>query len=57
MNDRNELRTRFDAEMRAAGLSVEGRDRELLFSMWREHLPQREALRATVPAWDEEPWA
>jgi hypothetical protein len=50
-----DLRARFDAEMRSAGLTIVGRDRELLFAMWAEHLPQREALRAAVPALDEEP--
>jgi len=51
------LRARFDAELQAAGLRLEGRDYELLFEMWAEHLPQREALRAAVPAPDEEPIA
>jgi hypothetical protein len=53
----DELRERFDAELRAVGLALRGRDHELLFAMWAEHLPQREALRATVPAADEEPLA
>jgi hypothetical protein len=48
-------RARFDAELLAAGLTLGGRDYDLLFAMWREHLPQREALRAAVPALDEEP--
>jgi hypothetical protein len=51
-----DLRARFDAEVAAAGLTVAGRDRELLFAMWQEHLPQREALRAAVVAPEEEPW-
>ena len=51
------LRARFDTELAAAGLQLSGRDRELLFAMWAEHLPQREALRAAVPAPDEEPLA
>ena len=51
----DELRARFDAEVQAAGLTLTERDRELLFAMWAEHLPQRERLRATEPAWDEEP--
>lgn len=46
---------RFDAEVRAAGLVLEGRDRELLLAMWAEHLTQREALRAAVPSPEEEP--
>ena len=50
-----ELRDQFDAELLAAGLSLGGRDYELLFAMWAEHLPQREALRAAVPMPDEEP--
>ena len=50
-----ELRDRFDAELLAAGLSLGGRDYELLFAMWAEHRPQREALRAAVPSSDEEP--
>jgi hypothetical protein len=52
----DDSRARFDAELSAAGLTVTGRDRELLFAMWHEHLPQREALRAAVPAPEEEPW-
>jgi hypothetical protein len=51
----DDLRARFDAELRAAGLVLSGRDDELLFAMWLEHLPRREALRAAVPAPDEEP--
>lgn len=50
-----DLHARFDAELTAAGLSLAGRDYDLLFAMWSEHLPQREALRAAVPALDEEP--
>ena len=48
------LRARFDEEVRVAGLTLTARDRELLFAMWTEHRPQRDALRATVPALDEE---
>jgi hypothetical protein len=51
----DELRARFDAELSAAGLDLAGREYELLFAMWSEHQPQREALRAAVPAFDEEP--
>jgi hypothetical protein len=51
----DDLRRRFDAEMSAAGLSLTERDYELLFAMWLEHRPQREALRAAVPAFHEEP--
>ena len=50
-----DLRARFDTELSAAGLSLTGRDYELLFAMWAEHLPQREALRAAVPDFHEEP--
>ncbi len=50
-----DLRARFEAELRTAGLELHGRDYELLFAMWAEHLPQRDALRAVVPAPDEEP--
>ena len=57
MNSDADLRARFDAELRVAGLQLGGRDYELLFAMWTEHLPQREALRAAVPGRDEEPLA
>ena len=50
-----DLRARFDAELSAAGLDLSGRDYELLFAMWVEHRPQREALRAVVPGFHEEP--
>ena len=52
----DDSRVRFDAEVTAAGLTVTGRDRELLFAMWLEHLPQREALRAAALTPEEEPW-
>lgn len=51
-----DLRARFDAELAAAGLSIRGRDAELLFAMWKEHFPQREAVRAAAPALSDEPW-
>ena len=51
-----DLRARFDAELAAAGLTITGRDYDLLFTMWKEHLPQREALRAAAPAQEDEPW-
>ena len=51
-----DLRARFDAELAAAGLTITGRDYDLLFAMWKEHLPQREALRAAAPAQEDEPW-
>lgn len=49
-------RAQFDAECRAAGLTLQGRERELLYEMWKDWLPQREQLRAAVPAPEEEPW-
>ena len=52
---KTELRAHFDAELNAAGLTLAGRDYDLLFAMWVEHRPQREALRAVVPMPDEEP--
>lgn len=51
----DDLREKFDSEVRASGLQVSGRDEELLYAMWLEHLPQRETLRAAVPRPDEEP--
>ena len=51
------LYARFDDELRLAGLELSGRDYDLLYAMWVEHLPVRDALRAAVPAMDEEPWA
>jgi hypothetical protein len=51
-----ELRARFDAELAAAGLSITGRDYDLLFAMWKDHLPQREAVRAAALAPGDEPW-
>lgn len=51
-----DLRARFDAELAAAGLSITSRDYDLLFAMWKEHLPQREAVRAAALAQEDEPW-
>ena len=51
-----DLRARFDAELTAAALTITGRDYDLLVAMWKEHLPQREALRAAAPALEDEPW-
>ena len=51
-----ELRARFDAELQVAGLVLTGQDYQALYDMWVEHLPEREALRAAVPAPAEEPW-
>ncbi|HEX3178389.1 MAG TPA: hypothetical protein VHZ49_17060 [Methylomirabilota bacterium] len=52
----DERRTQFDAEVRAAALSLSERDADLLYEMWLEWLPQRDRLRATVPALEDEPW-
>ena len=51
-----DLRARFDAELAAAGLAITGRDYDLLFAMWKEHQPQREAVRAAALAPEDEPW-
>jgi hypothetical protein len=56
MTSDKDLRARFDAELRVAGLDLTGPDYDALYEMWAEHLPQREALRAAVPALEEEPW-
>ncbi len=55
MSRDTDLRARFDAEVKTAGLALPEREYERLFAMWTEHLPQREALRAAVPAPTEEP--
>ena len=49
------LRAHFDAEVRAADLTVPEADREHLFAMWAEHLPLRESLRTAGVALEEEP--
>ena len=51
----SDLRAQFDAELKVAGLELAGRDYELLYAMWADFLPQREALRAAEPAPEEEP--
>jgi hypothetical protein len=51
-----DLRARFDAELLVAGLALTGADYDNLFEMWAEHLPERERLRAAIPAPEEEPW-
>ena len=53
--DEAELRELFAAELRVAGLRVPDDDRERLFAMWADHLPNRDALRAAAPRPDEEP--
>ena len=52
----DDLRARFDAELLVAGLSLTGPDYDNLFEMWAEHLPERDRLRAAMPAPEEEPW-
>lgn len=49
-------RERFDAEVRAAGLSLGSADYEALYEMWRDWLPERAALRAWMPEPEDEPW-
>ena len=49
------LRAQFDAEVRAADLTVPEADREHLFAMWAEHLPLRESLRTAGVTLEEEP--
>jgi hypothetical protein len=49
-------RAQFDAEVRAAGLTLGRRDLELLYEMWVDWLPERDRLRAEAPALEEEPW-
>jgi hypothetical protein len=50
-----DLRARFDAELRVAGLEVAGDDRERLFAMWEDFYPQREAFRAAALEPEDEP--
>jgi hypothetical protein len=52
----DDLRERFAAELRVAGLTLTGADYGKLFEMWVEHLPERERLRAAAPTPEEEPW-
>jgi hypothetical protein len=49
------LDAQFDAEVRAAGLTLSADDRQELFEMWADHLPGRDSLRAAAPALEEEP--
>jgi hypothetical protein len=53
--DRADLRAQFEAEVVAADLTIPAEDREQLFAMWVEHLPQRNSLRAAIVAPEEEP--
>ena len=50
-----ELRARFDMELRVGGLVVSDEDRERLFVMWADHLPQRDELRRATLEPTEEP--
>jgi hypothetical protein len=52
----DDSRAQFDAECRAAALTLGARDAELLYDMWLDWLPQRDRLRAAIPAPEEEPW-
>jgi hypothetical protein len=52
----DDRRAQFDAECRAAGLTLSARDHELLYEMWVDWLPYRDQLRAAVPTLEEEPW-
>lgn len=52
----DEPRAQFDAECRAAGLTLSTRDAELLYEMWVDWLPQRDRLRAEALAPEDEPW-
>ena len=54
------LRALFEAELRAARLAAPDydlpeADRERLYAMWEDHLPQRDALRAAALELPEEP--
>lgn len=53
--DEAALRTRFDAELLAAGLTISADDYARLFATWADHLPTRDSLRAAAPALEEEP--
>ena len=52
----DDQRAQFDAEMSTAGLELGERDLQLLYEMWLDWLPQRDRLRAEVPAREDEPW-
>lgn len=54
-SDDRALRARFEAELTTADLSLEGEDRERLFTLWAAALPFRAALRAAPIDPDEEP--
>jgi len=56
MKTTDDRRAQFEAECRTAGLTLGARDDELLYAMWLEWLPERDRLRAAVPAPEDEPW-
>ena len=49
-------RAQFDQECRVAELELTMRDADLLYAMWLAWLPERDRLRAAVPAPEDEPW-
>jgi hypothetical protein len=53
--DANELRRRFEAELQAADLDLPQGERDKLFVLWQDFLPQRDALRRTPIALEDEP--
>ena len=56
MTSTDDRRAQFDAEVRVARLVLSRRDADLLYDMWLDWLPQRDRLRASVPAPEDEPW-
>lgn len=56
MTSSDDRRDQFDAEVRVADLVLSPCDRDLLYEMWLDWLPQRDRLRASVPAPEDEPW-
>jgi hypothetical protein len=56
MKSNDDRRAEFETECRSAGLALGERDATLLYDMWLAWLPERERLRAAVPAPEDEPW-
>jgi hypothetical protein len=56
MKTPDDRRAQFEAECRTAGLTLGARDDDLLHAMWLDWLPERDRLRAAVPAPEDEPW-
>ena len=56
MKSTDDRRAQFDAECHTAGLVLGSRDADLLYAMWLDWLPERDRLRAAVPAPEDEPW-